>query len=1424
MMRRAHRIVLLLALLIGCVGMNYVQAANVTLTLTASPAAGGRVKLPSGTWSTASNGTVSQTVVSGKALQIQAQAFSGYTFSKWNDNNTNATRAIQITSNKTYTAYFIPNSVTLTVTSNNTNYGTVTGGGTYNYGTSVTIKATPKTGYRFVQWSDGNTTASRSITATANASYQATFAVNQYTLTVSSNNTNYGTVTGGGTYNHGAKATLTATPKTGYHFVQWNDGNTTASRSVTVTAAKTYTATFAVNQYTLTVKTATNNTTQGTVKINSGTAGASASATINHGTKATITATPKTGYHFVKWNDNNTTASRQVTVTAAKTYTATFAVNTYTITFKNGSTTLQTSTVNHGSTPSYTGSTPTKAQTAQYTYTFSGWSPAVAAATANATYTAQFSSTVRSYKVTGKSADTSKGTVSGTATKQYGQTVTLTATPKDCFKFVQWNDGNTTNPRNVTVSGTATYTATFEEAYSGTCGTDVRWYLNECTGVLRIEGTGAMTNYSSYSAVPWYSKRTSISSVTIASGVTSIGNYSFYGCSNLSSVTIPASVTAIGNYAFNSCYAMESLYITDLAAWCKISMNDQTCSPFYRNVNSSYLGGGNLYVNNTKVTTLTIPNGVTAIANYAFVGFAGITSIQFNKATTIGAFAFAGCHGLTNVTIPSGVTALGNNSFAYCTHLQSMTIPASVTSLGNLVLYNCQALTDIHVNWTGTVPTWQSNFTSKSPQSSITLHVPCGAGEAYYAASGWKNYTITGSGNSSYTLTVQSGNSAMGTVQIDMDAAGMTVSKSVHCEDSHTITAIPAVSSTNCSYFVQWNDGNKDNPRNVGISANKTFIAQFEEGVGEGTCGDNVTWNLSCDGVLTISGTGAMTNFGNSTAAPWSGSRESITSIVIQNGITNIGTYAFYNCAALQNITIPNSVTKIGANAFYGCVSLQHIAIPNSVTSIASYAFYNCSTLASVTIPSGVTLIEAYTFANCYLLASVDIPNGVTSIGYDAFYNCSSLASVTIPNTVVSIGSDAFRFCSSLQSLTIPSSVTTISSYAFGGTTSLRDIYVSWTTEEAIPVWNSMTNTDDQSKTILHVPCGKTDMYLAKSGWQNYAIETNCATTYTLTVTSNDGELGSVQLDGDAPASHVTQTVHSGDVHYIRAIPASFCYTFLQWSDGNTDNPRQVSISSNASYTAQFSPVKGGTCGANVTWNLNCDGELVISGTGDMYDYSSTTMPWYPEKDDIQSVRIGNGVTRIGNDAFYQCSALSSVTMGSSVTAIGSYAFAYCAKIPSIIIGDHVTTIGNNAFYGCRMKTITIPASVTTIGSQAFYTYYSEAPHLITDIYVSWTTADAIPAWSSMTSTSSYPQYATTLHIPCGTGDLYRAKDGWKNYVMKTNCSQSYTLTVRIDNPDMGMVQIDEGTPGTSVTQKVYADETHHIRAIPVDGCHSFSQ
>ena len=241
--------------------------------------------------------------------------------------------------------------------------------------------------------------------------------------------------------------------------------------------------------------------------------------------------------------------------------------------------------------------------------------------------------------------------------------------------------------------------------------------------------------------------------------------------------------------------------------------------------------------------------------------------------------------------------------------------------------------------------------------------------------------------------------------------------------------------------------------------------------VASGTCGaegngSNLTWTLDSEGVLTISGSGDMYNYGSSDfSAPWDGSRSRVKSVVIADGVTSIGEYAFFYCESLTSVTIPDSVTSIGKYAFFCCTSLTSVTIPDSVTSIGRFAFSNCTSLTSVTIPDSVTSIGEYafyycksltsmtipdsvtsisssTFASCTSLTSVTIPNSVTSIGEYAFYDCKSLTSVTIPDSVTSIGKWAFSECKSLTSVTIPDSVTSIGDAAFASCTSLTGIWV----------------------------------------------------------------------------------------------------------------------------------------------------------------------------------------------------------------------------------------------------------------------------------------------------------------------------------------------------------------------------------------------
>ncbi len=199
-------------------------------------------------------------------------------------------------------------------------------------------------------------------------------------------------------------------------------------------------------------------------------------------------------------------------------------------------------------------------------------------------------------------------------------------------------------------------------------------------------------------------------------------------------------------------------------------------------------------------------------------------------------------------------------------------------------------------------------------------------------------------------------------------------------------------------------------------------VPAFATGEGfptSGTCGENLTWELDRDtGVLTISGTGDMYNWDHTyKTAPWHPHFDYIKTVLIGEGVTNIGWAAFDGCYNITAVTIPNSVTSIQWYAFTGCSKLTNITIPDSVTSIGGYAFYYCFALTSITIPKGVTAIEDCTFGSCQSLTSVTLPDTITRIGANAFSGCIVLTNITIPAAVTSIEMFAFSGCPSLMSV-----------------------------------------------------------------------------------------------------------------------------------------------------------------------------------------------------------------------------------------------------------------------------------------------------------------------------------------------------------------------------------------------------------------------
>ena len=289
----------------------------------------------------------------------------------------------------------------------------------------------------------------------------------------------------------------------------------------------------------------------------------------------------------------------------------------------------------------------------------------------------------------------------------------------------------------------------------------------------------------------------------------------------------------------------------------------------------------------------------------------------------------------------------------------------------------------------------------------------------------------------------------------------------------------------------------------------------------------------------------------------------SLTSVTIGSNVTNING-AFTDCTRLTNVTIPSSVTS-GAGTFVGCTSLTAIMVDASnsfYSSVAGVLFdKNQTTLieypeglaGAYAIPNSVTSIGVGAFGGCTGLTSITIPNSVTNIGGAAFGGCTSLTSVTVPNSVTSIGDSAFYGCTSLTNVMIPNGVTNIGEDGFNGCTSLKGVYFLGNAPTVIP--GSYPFSGDANATVYYVS--------GTTGWgTTFGYRPTAIWKETVTVTANPSQSGTLNGGG-------TDAV--GSSQQISAT-ANSCWAFTSWNDGNTQNPRTITVPlTNITYTAEFS-------------------------------------------------------------------------------------------------------------------------------------------------------------------------------------------------------------------------------------------------------------
>ena len=980
---------------------------------------------------------------------------------------------------------------------------------------------------------------------------------------------------------------------------------------------------------------------------------------------------------------------------------------------------------------------------------------------------------------------------------------------------------------------------------SGMCGDNLTWTLND-DGVLAISGTGGMTGYPP-SQSPWAAAK--IKSVVIESGVTSIGNNAFSNCSGLSSVEIPDSVTSIGYSAFSSCSNLTSVEIPDgvtsigysAFSYC-ISLTSVKIPNSVTNIGYSAFSncsglsrieipnsvtsiGDNVFVSCNSLSSITIPNSITSIGQGAFAGCSNLASVEIpDSVTSIGSSAFSSCSSLTSVEIPGSVTSIGQGTFSGCSNLTSVAIPDGVTRIEAFAFSNCSGLTRVEIPDSVT-SIGDSAFQGCMSLTSVTI--PDGVATIdVYAFSNCSRLTSITIPDSVTTICV-------GTFY---NCGGLT---SVEIPDS--VTSIGTSAFEYCSaltdvYYggsrAEWNkigiDRNNDQLSGATIHCVKTdptatptqtpmptpIATPFPGPTAtptapsvptSGTCGENLTWKIE-DGVLTISGTGAMTGYPPS-QSPWAAAK--IRSVVIESGVTSIGSHAFSDCSSLTSVEIPNSITFIDQGAFSGCSNLASITIPDGVTTIRSGAFRNCSSLTSITIPDSVTNIGEGVFYHCPGLADdkgfvivrnmlcdyfgkgadVVVPTGVTKIDIGAFEWCSSLSSIAIPDSVTSIGSGAFQGCSSLTSVAIPDSVTSIGGSAFQWCSSLTSVKI----PDGIVTINSYVFSNCSSLTSITIPDSVTnicpDAFSNCRGLTSVEIP-DSVTSIGPSAFCDCSALTDVYYGGSRAGWNKIWIYEYNDqltgatIHYAKTDPTA--------TPTQTPMPTPI-VTPNPTATPAAPPVPtSGTCGENLTWKLE-DGVLTISGTGAMTDYSpiqGPQLPWAAAK--IKSVVVESGVTSIGDFAFAGQVGLTSITIPDSVTSIGDYAFHYCMSLTSVKIPDGVTRICQKVFQDCSSLTsVEIPDSVASIGSNAFYNCTA-----LKNVYYS---SCSEAKWNSISIQSGNDDLKNAaMHYSDHRWDegvitkpATRTEEGEKTFTC-TVCQTTRTETIPALTPEPGSVDLND--------------------------------
>ena len=515
------------------------------------------------------------------------------------------------------------------------------------------------------------------------------------------------------------------------------------------------------------------------------------------------------------------------------------------------------------------------------------------------------------------------------------------------------------------------------EIQTGTTG-DCTWQYDDSDKTLTISGNGAMADYnranvlSSDSDAPWPK---AIETVIVEDGVTYIGKYAFYASrQTLKTLFIPDSVTGIGEYAVNSMFSLFDRFDvyagkgTAAESWC----NSTSVCKF--KLHHGTTGDCRWSYGTPDITKLTI-SGQGDMGGYGGYTWSehefspwgkNITEAVIEEGVTrVGWNCFLESSKLTKVTLPSTLTYIDKDAFQKCTALQSVVIPEGVKQIHEGAFGNCSSLATVEL-----------------PES--LLWIDAGA---FRACTSLQTVTIPKNVRKIHENSFK----------------GCTSLEHVYIMGNSTQFDENVFAECNSGLVIH---GYKSSPAYTYATAAGITFRAFP-----GVTGECVyTYE---DGVVTISGNGAMADYGRN-GAPWG---TDVKKVVIEEGVTNVGKCAFYSNEALTEVILPSTVQTIGSEAFAWCKGLPSVSVPEGVTVIEERVFFQASSLSSITLPSTIREIKSYAFYVCPF-REIDLPEGLTTIGKNAFL-VSNIASVHIPASCIAIDDTAFSSCTNISTITV---------------------------------------------------------------------------------------------------------------------------------------------------------------------------------------------------------------------------------------------------------------------------------------------------------------------------------------------------------------------------------------------------------------------